>query len=145
MKEQKTISVACYMITAAFNPADLSEFHSQKQLITQYLDNHPELALVESYCDLGVSNDALLCERPAGSRLLEDAKDKKFDMILVTAIDMLGKDLRVFMDSANSLADFGMKVRSVTESGDTENLEGKSNLAYWQILWSLGLIPIVIR
>lgn len=75
------------------------------------------------YCDDGVSGYVL--ERPELTRLLNDAKSKKFEMVLVHKIDRFSRNLRNLLNLVDDLEKYDVKVNSVTELYDTSTSAGK--------------------
>ena len=59
------------------------------------------------------------------SRLLADAEQGKFDVLLVYKIDRLARSLMVFMDIIERLNGFGIAFRSVTEPIDSSSSSGQ--------------------
>ena len=75
------------------------------------------------YCEDGVSGYIL--ERPQLQRLLNDAKNKKFEMVLVHKIDRFSRNLKNLLNLVDELEKYDVKVKSVTEFYDTSNSAGK--------------------
>lgn len=75
------------------------------------------------YCEDGISGYIL--ERPELTRLLNDAKCKKFDMVLVHKIDRFSRNLRNLLNLVDELEKCDVKVNSVTELYDTSTSAGK--------------------
>ena len=140
MKKQKVIKAVSYIRTATCSE-DLSAVHYQKQLIKEYLKKHPEIIIVGSYRDLGISGNTSLHERQDGLRLLKDARGKKFDMVLVATINRFARNSKMLIDSVNSLVDLRIKVRSATEPFINKDLEGKIqfNTVSSSVAFGLGL------
>ncbi len=65
---------------------------TQTELIKSYCKDKG-YTLVETYCDDGVSGTIHLHERPAGKRLIEDARAGKFQAIIVYAASRVGRDV----------------------------------------------------
>jgi site-specific DNA recombinase len=59
--------------------------------------------VAEVYADDGVSGTIPLHERPEGRRLLEDAKEGKFQSVLVYKLDRLGRTQLSVLDAADRL------------------------------------------
>jgi site-specific DNA recombinase len=86
----------------------------QEEFLDQYCGLY-ELEVAEIYKDDGVSGTIPLHERPEGRRLLEDAKEGKFDAVLVYRLDRLGRSLLVIVDAHDRLEVAGVSLRSATE------------------------------
>ena len=73
--------------------------------------------LGEVYCDDGVSGTLPLEARPAGARLLHDARAGKFKALVVYKADRIGRDVLVNEMAARALHDeLGVGVHGVAES-----------------------------
>jgi site-specific DNA recombinase len=77
------------------------------------------------YEDDGVSGTIPLHERPEGRRLLEDAREGKFQTVLVKKLDRLGRTLLVIVDAHDRLAEAGGALKSATEPIDTSAPSGR--------------------
>src|SRR5262249_23420636 len=80
----------------------------------QRMVNKP-MEVYDLYLDDGISGTIPFAEHPAGKRLLQDATDGKFSLILVYKIDRLGRDPRDILNSAHQLDHIGVAVKSLTE------------------------------
>src|SRR5918993_900197 len=83
------------------------------------------LEIAGIYADDGISGTIPLHERPEGRRLLEDAKEGKFDAVLVYKLDRLGRTLLVIVDAHDRLQEAGVALRSATEPIDTSTPSGR--------------------
>lgn len=81
--------------------------------------------MVDWYEDNGVSGTIPLDMRPAGTRLLSDAKERKFDVVLVWKLDRLGRKPLVTLNTIETLEKCGVTVRSITESFDASTIGGR--------------------
>ena len=79
------------------------------------------------YKDDGYSGYTL--ERPALSRLLKDAKHKKFDVVLVYKIDRFARNNRLLLNLVEELNNAGIGFKSATEAFDTVSAAGKLALS----------------
>jgi site-specific DNA recombinase len=77
------------------------------------------------YKDDGVTGTLPLDERPAGYEMLQDAKNGKFNLVLVFKLDRLGRATRVILNAVHELDNYGVKVRSMTEPFDTSDASGR--------------------
>ena len=96
----------------------------QDEFLEQYCDLY-ELEVADIYKDDGISGTIPLHERPEGRRLLEDAKEGKFQTVLVYKLDRLGRSLLVIVDAHDRLQEAGVSLRSATEPIDTSNPSGR--------------------
>ncbi len=96
----------------------------QEEFLEQYCGLY-QLDVADIYKDDGVSGTIPLHERPAGRRLLEDAREGKFDSVLVYKLDRLGRSLLVIVDAHDRLQQAGVALRSATEPVDTSTPSGR--------------------
>ena len=75
------------------------------------------------YSDDGISGYS--AERPALKELLDDAKAKKFEMVLVYKIDRFSRNLRDLLNLVDGLSSCGVGFKSATELFDTTTSSGK--------------------
>ncbi len=75
------------------------------------------------YMDDGYSGYSL--DRPAMNQLLEDARAKKFDLILVYKLDRFSRRLRDILNILDELDALGVQFKSATEPYDTTTSSGK--------------------
>ncbi len=80
---------------------------------------------IETYADDGLSGTIPLELRPAGIRLLDDARQRRFDQLLVFKLDRLGRDTRLILNAVAELEKYGVRVRSMTEEFDTATATGR--------------------
>ncbi len=74
--------VALYFRVSTDEQKERASIETQREFAAQYCKVH-EIAVIGSYSDDGISGTIPVAERPDGSRLLSDARAKKFDTILV--------------------------------------------------------------
>jgi site-specific DNA recombinase len=75
------------------------------------------------YCDDGIS--AYSTRREALQELLKDAKDKKFELVLVYKIDRFSRNLKDLLNLVDELSACGVAFKSATEPFDTSTSAGK--------------------
>ena len=80
------------------------------------------------YRDEGVSGGLPAEKRLSLKQLFEDARERKFDIVIVYKIDRMARDLRILLNMLKELKDIGIGFRSVTEPFDTSSLYGNSML-----------------
>ncbi len=81
--------------------------------------------VVEPYADDGVSGVIPLHERPAGARLLRDAREGRFQTVLVYKLDRLARTQLGILDAADRLERMGVALRSATEHYETATPQGR--------------------
>lgn len=83
--------------------------------------------VVEEYTDRGVSGKSIE-GRYALQRLLEDAKEKKFDVVYVWKISRLARKNVDLLSIVEQLSKSNVKIFSISENFDTETTMGKFSL-----------------
>ena len=82
------------------------------------------MVVVEEYFDDGVSGRLAVHERPAGMRMVEDAKEGRFSYVIFTSLDRFGRKLSVIVDGFAKLSESGVNIRSATQPIDTGDPSG---------------------
>src|SRR5918997_1419843 len=116
--------IALYPRVSSEEQRDRETIEIQEEFLGQYCNLY-ELEVADTYEDDGISGTNPLHERPEGRRLLEDAKEGKFDAVLVYKLDRLGQSLLVIVDAHDRLQEAGGALRSATEPIDTSNPSGR--------------------
>jgi site-specific DNA recombinase len=116
--------VALYLRVSSEEQRDRETIEIQDRFLDEYCRLY-ELKVAEVYADDGVSGTIPLHERPAGRRLLVDAKAGKFDALLVYKLDRLGRKLLVIVDAHDRLGEAGVSLRSAREPIDTSTPSGR--------------------
>lgn len=104
--------------------ADRGTIQNQIDFGNKYCDLH-EISIDRWYKDDGVTGTIPLELRPEGSKLLEDAKAGKIELLLIYKLDRLGRSARVILNSVYELEQYGVKIRSMTEPFDTSDASGR--------------------
>jgi site-specific DNA recombinase len=116
--------VALYLRVSSEEQRGRETIEIQREFLEQYRNLY-ELEVAHVYEDDGVSGTIPLHERPEGRRLLEDAKEGKFQTVLVKKLDRLGRTLLVIVDAHDRLAEAGCALKSATEPIDTSTPSGR--------------------
>jgi DNA invertase Pin-like site-specific DNA recombinase len=78
--------------------------------------------VIEEYLDVGVSG--AIESRPALNRLMADARQRKFDILLVWKIDRFGRSLKHLVNSLAELESVGVAFVSLHDSIDLSSPSG---------------------
>ena len=97
---------------------------AQREFGERYTQLH-DLIVHRIYADNGVSGTVPLEKRPEASQMLLDARQRKFDQLLVFRLDRLGRDTRLILNAVDELEKCGVRVRSMTEEFDTGTATGR--------------------
>lgn len=84
------MAVGIYFRVSTEEQRERQSIATQKDFAERYFALHGPVTSVP-YADDGVSGTVPLERRPAGSRLLRDARLRKFDQVLVYKLDRLGR------------------------------------------------------
>jgi site-specific DNA recombinase len=124
--------VALYLRVSTEEQRERQSIGTQREHGQRYCELH-QLDVFEIYADDGVSGTVPLESRPAGKRVLEAAKQGRFDQLLVYKLDRLGRHALLILNSVAELERYGVRVRSMTEEHDTETANGRlmQNAAVW--------------
>ena len=79
--------------------------------------------IVDRYLDCGVSGSKE--SRPALNRLMNDARQRKFDILLVWKIDRFGRSLKHLVNSLAELENVGVAFVSLRDSLDLSSPAGR--------------------
>lgn len=102
----------------------------QQTILTQYdelqrtIARLPDRVVVERYVDDGVTGMLELEERPAGARLLADARERRFKELWIYKLDRLGRDGIDPLIVRRELERCGVKVVSLSEPLEDELMYG---------------------
>lgn len=118
------MKVGIYARVSSEDQQERGTIENQIEYATKYCDLN-KLIIEEWYKDDGVTGTLPLNERPDGYRMIQDAKDKKIDIILIYKIDRLGRAARVILNAVYELENYGVKVKSMTEPFDTGDPNGR--------------------
>ena len=116
--------VGVYLRVSTEEQRERQSISTQKEFGERYCSLH-QLTVIQVYADDGVSGTVPLDRRPEGSRMLRDARLKKFDQILVYKLDRLGRETRLILNSVDELEKDGVRVKSMTEEFDTATSSGR--------------------
>lgn len=127
---KKEIKVALYLRVST--DEQVKEGHYgldiQEEKGRSFCESQEGYVLKEVYRDEGVSGALPIQKRPALTQLFEDAKERKFNVVIVYKTDRLARDLRILLNTLEELTSIGVDFRSVTEPFDTTTVYGKSML-----------------
>src|SRR5438067_3115467 len=118
------MAVGIYLRVSTEEQRERQSIATQRDFGERYCSLH-ELPVYQTYADDGVTGTLPLEARPAGIRLLEDARRGKFDQLLVFKLDRLGRDTRLILNAVAELEKDGVRVRSMTEEFDTATATGR--------------------
>ena len=101
--------------------------------------------IVDIYTDGGVSGIRDVDKRKDFIRLLTDAEQNKFSVLVFYAFDRLARDIRVFMNIVDNLKKFNIKIVSCKEQIDTTTDTGEFMMNIYASVNQLELKTIKAR
>lgn len=107
-----------------FNSLDAQRLAGENYIASQKYNGW--ICLPDRYDDGGFSGGTL--DRPAMQRLLQDAKDGKFDVIVVYKIDRLSRSICDFAELSKILDEYNVSFVSVTQEINTSTSSGRMML-----------------
>jgi site-specific DNA recombinase len=116
--------VAVYLRVSTEEQRERQSIATQREFAERYCALH-QLHVSAVYADDGVSGTLPLLSRPAGARILPDARLHRFDQLLVYRLDRLGRDTRLTLQAVAELEQCGVRVKSLTEDFDTATASGR--------------------
>src|SRR5829696_1105561 len=116
--------IALYMRVSSEEQAERMTIGTQEDFLEQYrgLYGHEVTGI---YKDEAISGTVPLRQRPGGRRMLENAKEGTFDVVLVYKLDRIGRTLLNVVDAHDRLDASGVALRSATEPIDTSTPSGR--------------------
>lgn len=110
----------------------------QKERLQKFCESQPDIydnETILTYGDEGKSGSLAIEKREGLKQLFEDAKAKKFDIVIVYRLDRFFRSTRKLLDAVEKLLELGIEFKSCTESFDTSTPNGRFVL---QMLGSLA-------
>lgn len=114
MEEVKKYRDVLYGRTSSDGQRNSQTIENQKMELGKYSDFN-NLNIVDEYWDDGETSMKLFSERPQGKRLLEDAKNRKFDRVWVLKVDRFGRDVVDSLITIRELKKYNVELKSITE------------------------------
>lgn len=116
--------VAVYARVSSEDQQERETIEVQIEFAEKYCELH-KMNITHWYKDDGISGTIPLVQRPAGERLIEDAKSGKLRTVLIYNMKRLGRKARVTLDAIYQLEEYGVKIKSMTEPFDTGDPMGR--------------------
>ena len=112
--------VAIYVRVSSEDQAERGTIRTQVAEIRRRLEHEAGITVVGEYSDEGISGTVPLSERPEGSRLIADARGRRFDEVWVYRLDRLGRDLVGLALARRELDGLGIRMISAVEGEPDE-------------------------
>src|SRR5689334_19446762 len=85
--------------------------------------------ITEEYVDSGWSG--VKASRPALDKLMADASQHRFDVLLVWKLDRFGRSVLNLVEGLNKLASYGVRFIATSQAIDTDQANPTSKLILW--------------
>lgn len=109
-------------IYARVSTRDKQHISMQLNNLRDYAERH-ELEVYDIYADKGASGAK--ASRPEWDRLLEDAKAKSFEAVLIYKLDRIGRSIANLMELFKDFQALGVRIVASTQSIDSSTPEGR--------------------
>jgi len=103
------------------------------------------LPIFDVYRDDGVTGTVPLVDRPEGKRLVEDARQGKFQTVIIKQVDRLGRDALHILNAVAQLESLNVKVISILEAMDLTTPQGRFMLTMYSGVAALERDTIIQR
>lgn len=117
--------VAIYCRVSSDDQKDRETIENQIDILNTYIEFKNELSVFNHYLDDGVSGTIAFENRPAGSKLINDAAKNLFDVVLVWKIDRFGRDTLTGLSTVETLRKYDIEIMSISEPFDLNTPTGR--------------------
>jgi site-specific DNA recombinase len=124
MSDGGIMKAAIYLRVSTEEQRERQSIQNQRDFADQYCHTNG-ISIADWYADDGVSGTVPLPLRDQGARLAEDARQGRFDTVLVYKLDRLGRDPRMILNAVAELEACGARLLSMTEPFDTKDPSGR--------------------
>ncbi len=123
--ERHTPKVALYCRVSTYNQSqgDYSSLDTQEELLRSFAKTR-EWEIYDSYVD---TKTGTTIEREHLSRLLKDASQRKFDVVIATKLDRISRSMKDFFEINEVLATNNIDLVLATQNIDTTSSMGRFN------------------
>ncbi len=135
---------AVYCRVSSEEQRERQSIDTQRDFAERFCALH-EIPVNDYYTDNGVSGTLAVEQRPEGRRLLRDAREGCFQMVLVYRLDRLGRNAQHILNVIAELEALGVQVKSMTEPFDTGEPVGRFMVTMLSGVAGLERDTIVLR
>lgn len=118
MKERDVQRVAAYCRVSTLQEEQEESFETQCDYFRKHIESNKKLLLVDVYGDHGISGLSVK-KRPEFSRMMDDCRDGKIDLIMTKSISRFARNLADCISCIRELKDMGIPVIFEKESLNT--------------------------
>jgi len=115
----KKVAIYCRVST------EEQDADKQEYICKRYCEANEEFEVYKIYKDVISGTKE---SRPAFNKLLEDMRSHKFDVIMVTKLDRIGRSLKHLLSMFDEFSNKGIHFVATTQNIDTSSASGKLQL-----------------
>ena len=115
--------VCAYARVSAEKEMSLHSLSSQVSYYSQLIQNHKEWKYCGVYSDEGISGTKE--ERPGFQKMMEDARNKKFDLIITKSVSRFARNTVILLNSCRELKELGIDVYFEEQNIHSLSYEGE--------------------
>lgn len=120
--------VAVYGRVSSEHESQLSAFENQKDYYEVEIERHPEWKVVGRYFDKGITGTKAK-KRPNFLRMIEDAKNGKFDLIITREVSRFARNTVEALTFARELKSYGVEIYFISDEISTFDKDGEYRLS----------------
>ena len=120
-------NVAIYARVSTEHEAQLSALENQLDWYKPILEMRPEWTLTAQYIDEGITGTSAE-KRPQFMRMIEDAKSKKFNMIITREVSRFARNTVDTLQYTRKLKEYGVEVYFINDNIKTFDGDGELRL-----------------
>lgn len=117
--------IAVYCRVSSDDQKERETIENQIEILNTYIEMKEDIEKFKEYLDDGISGTISFENRPAGKKLIEDAKKGLFTSILVWKIDRFGRDTLSGLSAVELLRKYNVEIISITEPFDLNTPTGR--------------------
>jgi len=115
------VRCALYLRVSTGPQVEGNSLTTQRRQLLRYAEAR-EYRVVDIYMDSGLSGKNT--DRPELQRLLADARERRFDIVLVWRVDRISRSLRDLLELVETLREHGVEFSAVDQDFDTSDPAG---------------------
>jgi DNA invertase Pin-like site-specific DNA recombinase len=119
--------VAVYGRVSTEHEAQVSAFENQLEWYQEEMKRHPEWTLAGVYADKGITGTSAQ-KRPRFMKMIEDAKDKMFDLIITREVSRFARNTVDTLTYVRELKSVGVEVYFIADNIKTFDSDGELRL-----------------
>jgi len=126
--EEKKLRVCAYVRVSTDQTEQKNSFSAQMEHYTSYIKNNPVWEFSGIYCDEGISGKNA-AKRPEFIRMVKDAENKKFDLIITKSISRFARNTSDCLKTVRKLKLMGIGIYFEKENINSLNAESELMLS----------------